>query len=153
VGQSGVGKSFLIQAIAEAACVRGYAVRYTTRAELLIDLTASLADPTLPQRVRYYARFDLLVIDAFGFDKIEGTASPPAANLLSKIIDARKRQRSTALVTTIAFGAWADYLDDPPLAMAFLERVVDGAIVLKIQGKSYRAHRAGPQQPAAHTTR
>jgi len=152
VGQSGVGKSFLIQAIAEAACVRGYSVRYTTSAELLIDLTASLADQTLPQRVRYYARFDLLVIDEFGFDKIERTASPQAANLLYKIIDARTRQRSTALVTNIDFGAWADYLDDPPLAMAFLDRVVDGAIVLKIQGKSYRAHRAGPQKPAPHTT-
>jgi DNA replication protein DnaC len=151
VGQSGVGKSFLIQAIAEAACVLGHSVRYTTSAELLIDLTASLADQTLPQRVRYYARFDLLVIDEFGFDKIERTASPQAANLLYKIIDARSRQRSTALVTNIDFEAWADYLGDPPLAMAFLDRVVDGAILLKIKGKSYRAHRAGSQKPAAHT--
>jgi DNA replication protein DnaC len=142
VGQSGVGKSFLIQAIAEAACVLGYTVRYTTSAKLLIDLTASLADQTLPERVRYYARFDLLVIDEFGFDKIERTESPQAANLFYKIIDARTRQRSTALVTNIDFEAWGDYLGDPPLAMAFLDRVVDGAIILKIKGKSYRAHRA-----------
>jgi DNA replication protein DnaC len=151
VGQSGVGKSFLIQAIAEAACVLGHSVRYTTSAELLTDLTASLADQTLPQRVRYYARFDLLVIDEFGFDRIERTASPQAANLLYKVIDARSRQRSTALVTNIDFEAWADYLGDPPLAMAFLDRVVDGAILLKIKGKSYRAHRAGSQKPAPHT--
>src|SRR4029077_20100313 len=123
VGQSGVGKSFLIQAIAEAACVLGHAVRYTTSADLLIDLTASLADQTLPQRVRYYARFDLLVIDEFGFDKIERTETPQAANLLYKIIDART-QRSTALVTNIDFDAWGEYLGDPPLAMAFLDRVV-----------------------------
>jgi DNA replication protein DnaC len=153
VGQSGVGKSFLIQAIAEAACVRGQSVRYTTSARLLTDLTASLADQTLPQRVRYYARFDLLVIDEFGFDRIERTASPQAANLLYKIIDARTRQRSTALVTNIDFEAWADYLGDPPLAMAFLDRVVDGAIVLKIQGKSYRAHRATSQKPTPQTKR
>jgi hypothetical protein len=42
-------------------------------------------------------------------------------------------------------------LGDPPLAMAFLDRVVDGAILLKIRGKSYRAHRAkkasGPPKP------
>jgi DNA replication protein DnaC len=141
VGQSGVGKSFLIQAIAEAACVRGYSARYTTSAALLTDLTASLADQTLPQRVRYYGRFDLLVIDEFGFEKIERSASPQAANLLYKIIDARSRQRSTALVTNIDFTAWGDYLGDPPLAMAFLDRVVDGAIIVKINGKSYRAHR------------
>lgn len=141
VGQSGVGKSCLIQAIAEAACVRGYSVRYTTSAALLVDLTKSLADQTLPARVRYYARFDLLVIDEFGFDRIERTESPQCASLLYKVIDARSRQRSTALVTNIDFDAWGAYLGDPPLAMAFLDRIVDGAIILKINGRSYRAHR------------
>jgi len=142
VGQSGVGKSRIIQSVGQSACVLGYRVRCTTSAGLLADLTASLADQTLPKRVRYYARFDLLIIDEFGFDKIERTETPQAANLLYKIIDART-QRSTALVTNIDFEAWGDYLGDPPLAMAFLDRVVDGAIILKIKGKSYRAHRAG----------
>jgi DNA replication protein DnaC len=150
VGQSGVGKSFLIQAIAESACVCGYSVRYTTSAALLTDLTASLADQTLPERVRYYARFDLLVIDEFGFDKIERALSSEAASLFYKIIDARSRQRSTALVTNIDFEAWSDYLGDPPLAMAFLDRVVDGAIILKIKGKSYRAHRAKSRSTPKH---
>ena len=144
VGQSGVGKSYLVQSIAEAAAVRGYSVRYTTSAALLTDLTKSLADQTLPQRIRYYARFDLLAIDEFAFDRIERTESPQAANLLYKIIDARSRKRSTALVTNIDFDAWGDYLGDPPLAMAFLDRIVDGAIILKISGKSYRAPRGRP---------
>src|SRR6202023_2730692 len=120
VGQSGVGKSFLIQAIGQSACALGYAVRYTTSASLLEDLTASLADQTLPGRVRYYARFDLLVIDEFGFDHIERMRSSQAATLLSKIIDARGRQLSTAVVTNIAFESWSDSLGDPPLATAFL---------------------------------
>jgi DNA replication protein DnaC len=142
VGQSGVGKSFLIQGIGQGLCSLGYTVRYTTSAGLLEDLTARLADQTLPRRVRYYARFDLLVIDEFGFDHIERKQSPQAANLLFKIIDARGRQRSTALVTNIDFAAWAEYLGDAPLAMALLDRIVDGAIIVKIAGKSYRAHRA-----------
>ncbi len=141
VGQSGVGKSRIIQAVGQAACVLGHRVRYRTSAELLADLTASLADQTLPKRIRYYASFDLLIIDEFGFDRIERSLAPQAANLLYKIIDART-QRSTALVTNIDFDAWGDYLGDPPLAMAFLDRVVDGAIILKIKGRSYRAHRA-----------
>jgi DNA replication protein DnaC len=48
------------------------------------------------------------------------------------------------LVTNIDFEAWGEYLGDPPLAMALLDRIVDGAIILKIAGKSYRAHRAKP---------
>ena len=152
VGQSGVGKSFLIQGIGQGLCALGHTVRYTTSAGLLEDLTASLADQTLPRRVRYYARFDLLVIDEFGFDHIERKQSPQAANLLFKVIDARGRQRSTAVVTNIDFESWSDYLGDPPLATAFLDRVVDGAIILKIKGKSYRAHRASPARPLASPT-
>ena len=148
VGQSGVGKSRIIQSVGRAACVVGYRVRYTTSAELLAKLTASLADRTLPKRLRYYARFDWLIIDEFAFDKIERSETPQAANLLYKIIDARS-ERSTTVVTNIDFDAWGAYLDDPPLAMAFLDRVVDGAIILKINGKSYRAHRAGTKKKTA----
>jgi DNA replication protein DnaC len=144
VGQSGVGKSHIVQAIGHQACALGWRVRYTTSAALLQDLRASLADQTLPKQVRYYARFDLLIIDEFGFDKIERAEAPQAASLLYKVVDARSEQRSTALVTNIDFEAWGEYLGDPPLAMALLDRIVDGAIILKIAGKSYRAHRAKP---------
>jgi len=50
------------------------------------------------------------------------------------------------LVTNIDFKDWADYLGDPPLAMALLDRVVDGAIVHKFKGKSYRGER-GRRKP------
>lgn len=142
VGQSGVGKSHLLQALSRRYCELGYRVRYTTSAALLDDLRQSLADQTLSRRIGYWARFDLVVIDEFGFDRLERSECPQAANLFYKIIDARSGQRSTALATNIDFEAWSDYLGDPPLAMAFLDRVVDGAILLKIRGKSYRAHRA-----------
>ena len=141
-GQSGVGKSRIVQSVGRAACALGYRVRYTTSADLLLDLTASLADHSLPQRLRYYSNFDLLVIDEFGFDKIERAETTQAASLLYKVVDSRSPTKSTALVTNIGFEAWADYLGDAPLAMAILDRLVDGAIVLKIEGRSYRAHRA-----------
>jgi DNA replication protein DnaC len=140
-GQSGVGKSRIIQSVGRAACMHGYRVRYTTSAELLHDLTSSLADHSLPERLRYYSNFDLLAIDEFGFDRIERAESNQAASLLYKVVDSRGPQRSTAMVTNISFEAWADYLGDAPLAMAILDRVVDGAIILKIEGRSYRVSR------------
>jgi len=144
VGQTGLGKSSLIQMIGHRACVLGYRVRYITSAELLSDLNASLATQTLPVRIRYYAKFDLLVIDEFGFDYIERMEMEPrqAANLLYKIIDTRNQKHSTALITNVDFKSWEDYLGDPPVMLASLDRLVHGAIVLKLQGKSYRAHQA-----------
>ena len=44
-------------------------------------------------------------------------------------------------VTNVDFEKWPDYLADGPLAMAFLDRLVEGAIILKINGKSFRARR------------
>ncbi len=120
-GQCGVGKSRIVQSVGRAACSQGYRVRYTTSADLLRDLTASLADHTLPQQLRDYANFELLIIDEFGFDKIERAESGQAASLLYKVVDSRGPKRSTAMVTNISFEAWADYLGDAPLAGSSLK--------------------------------
>jgi DNA replication protein DnaC len=144
VGQSGVGKSHLVESLGRSACAVGYRVRYTTSAGLIENLTAALADRTLPRRVRYYAGFDLLIVDEFGFDRLERREARDAASLLFKVIDARVQKHATALVTNIDFDTWGEYLGDPPLAMALLDRIVDGAIIVKINGKSYRAARAQP---------
>ena len=48
---------------------------------------------------------------------------------------ARHQRRSTVLMTNIDFEGWVDYMTDGPLAMAFLDRLVEGAIIVKIKGK------------------
>ena len=128
-------------------------MRYIASDDLLEKLGASLADGTTPKLIRSYASFDLLIIDGFGFDRLEREKTPRALSLLYKVIDQRNTRRSTALVTNIDFAAWGDYLGDAPLAMAFLDRVVDGAIILKINGKSYRAHRASSPKPGTNSKR
>jgi len=142
VGQSGLGKSHLVEGIGHCACVQGFRVRYTTSATLLQDLTAALADQTLTARLRYWTGYEALIIDEFGFDRLERQACPQAPQLLYKVIEGRHGRRSTVLVTNVDFEGWGEYLADAPLAMAFLDRLVDGAIVLKLRGRSYRAARA-----------
>ena len=142
VGQSGLGKSHLFKALGRCACVQGFRARYTTSAELINDLKKTLADDTLTVRLRYWTNFDLLIIDEFGFDRLERQSCPEAPQLLFKVIEKRYAQRSTVLVTNVDFDAWSDYLGDAPLAMAFMDRLVDGATVLKLRGRSYRAARA-----------
>ena len=142
VGQSGLGKTHLFQGLGRCACVQGFRVRYTTSAELIKNLKATLADDTLSVRLRYWTNFELLIIDEFGFDRLERQACPEASQLLYKVIEGRHAKRSTVLVTNVDFEAWGGYLGDAPLAMAFLDRLVDGATVLKLRGRSYRAARA-----------
>ena len=148
VGKSGLGKSHLIQGVGRACCVLGHRVRYVTSATLLEDLTSAAGDKTLPSRIRYYRSFDLLIIDEFGFDKLERREYPESPSLLYKVVDGRSGRGSTAFVTNVDFSDWSDYLGDPPLVMALLDRVVDSAIVLRFEGKSYRQHRAEQKQSA-----
>lgn len=143
IGESGIGKSHLMQAVGIKACALGFRVRYTTSAALLRDLTASLADKTLPEKLRAYTRPPLLILDEFGFERLERQDCPQAASLLYKVIDLRHGKQSTALVTNVDFEAWPGYLGDPPLAMAFMDRLVDGAIIMKIrEARSFRANRS-----------
>ena len=118
--------------------VIGYGTRLAAR---FCKTDGCAGGPDAAASVRYYAKFDLLILDEVGFDRLERIESPQAASLLYKLINVRGG-RSTALVTNIDFDGWGNYWGDPPLAMAFLDRVVDGAIIMKINGKSYRAYRA-----------
>src|SRR6185437_7207305 len=120
------------------ACVQGYRVRYATSARLLQEFTAALADGTFHRLLAEYARLDLLLIDEFGFDRLERAAHAQASTFYYRLLDARTGRRSTVLVTNVDFTAWAEYLGDPPLASAFLDRLVDGAVILKLSGRSYR---------------
>jgi DNA replication protein DnaC len=141
VGQSGIGKSHLLEGIGRRACSLGYRVRYVASDELFADLGASLADGTTARRIRYYVGFDLLIIDGFGFDRIEREAAPQALSLLFKVIDKRNPKRSTALITNVQFEAWNEYLGDAPMVMALLDRLVERAIIMRItDAKSYRAN-------------
>jgi DNA replication protein DnaC len=118
VGWSGVGKSHIIQALDQRACVHGYCVLYRTSAELLSDLTTSLIDKTLPARLGRYANPDLLIEDEFGFDRIERTEGPQAAHLFNKL----SSHKSGALHRTghrRGLRRMGEYLPDGPLAMAF----------------------------------
>jgi hypothetical protein len=70
-----------------------------------------------------------------------------------KVIDGRSPRLSTSLVTNIDSKVWPDYLDDLVLAMALMDRVVDSAIRLNIDGKSYRVHRAQRAKPSSQETK
>ncbi len=141
IGQSGVGKSHIGQAIGLRLCALGYRVLYTTSAQMIRHLGASLADHSLPERLRYYFKWDLVLIDEFGFDSIEREECPHAAPLLYKVIESRHQKRSTAIITNLDFDKWAEYLCDPLISMAFLDRFVEAATIIKIK-KQARSHRA-----------
>jgi DNA replication protein DnaC len=136
-GSSGTGKSHIAKALLLIGCTKLYRCRYTTAADMLKDLLASLADGTLDQKLKVYTRPDILLIDEVGFDRLE-QESARNASLFFKVIDQRYCKASTLLTTNIDFKALGDYLGDPVITTAIVDRIVHHAIIINIQGPSWR---------------
>ena len=138
-GNSGTGKSHLAKALMLLACQSLHRCRYTTAAAMLSDLLAGLADDSLELKLKAYTRPRILLIDELGFDRLE-QESARNASLFFKVIDARYGKNSTWLTTNIDFKALGDYLGDPVVTTAIVDRMVHHAIIINIEGPSWRLH-------------
>lgn len=106
VGASGLGKTHLIQAVGRKCCALGYRVRYETSASLIETLNKARAIKALTPKVKKYCSYDLLIIDEFGFEKLERKEVPEALSLIYKVIDGRNRRSSTAIITNVNLKDW-----------------------------------------------
>jgi DNA replication protein DnaC len=141
-GQTGVGKTHLVQALAHEAARQGFEVLYTTADQLLGRLQAGRADGSTEQRLQRYLAPDLLVIDDFGLKPL-----PPTGPVdLYDVINGRYERGSIALTSNRAPDEWPELWGDPLLANAGLDRLAHRATVLLIKGRSYRM-RADQAQP------
>ena len=138
-GMSGTGKSHIAIAIGYLACAAGVRTRYSTSADMLANLSASLATGALSDALKPYIRPDLLIIDEVGLDRPE-RESLPDAQLFYRVIRPRyEAPRSTIITSNIAWDAWGTYLGDELASVAILDRLIHHGHLLTIEGPSYRA--------------
>ena len=140
IGDVGVGKSHLAQALGLIACEHGYKVLYTTCASLIGDLNNGVFEKNLFKRLRKYVNPDLLIIDEMGHDRLELQVTKEA-HLLFKVVDERYQlNRPLIFTTNVEEKAWAEYLGDPVSTRAILDRIFHHAVKIEIRGPSYRQH-------------
>ena len=85
-------------------------------------------------RLKYYGRYQLLIIDEIGYLPLqEGDA-----NLLFQIVDWRYEQKSTIVTSNINFDEWTSILQDERVASTIVDRLLHYAHVISISGDSYR---------------
>jgi len=138
-GNSGTGKSHLAKALLLIACSQDLRCRYTTATDMLTTLLASRADNSLPQKLKQYILPEVLLIDEVGFDRLEQQDAKNAA-LFWKVIDGRYCKGSTLLTTNISFSELGDYLDDPVITTAIVDRMVHHSVIISIDGPSWPMH-------------
>jgi DNA replication protein DnaC len=135
LGPPGVGKSYLAQAIGNAAIKAGFVVLYRSIFDLARDFMheETLGDEGNKMLTRYL-KPDLLIIDDMGMKQLPRRSG----EYLLEIIMRRHENRATMMTSNRPLEDWAKLIGDVPSATAILDRFLQHATILSITGKSYR---------------
>jgi len=133
-GPTGVGKSYLACALAHTACRLGYNTLYLRLPRLLEEFTLARADGRYPKLMAKIAKAHLLVLDDWGLTPMTAAGGRD----LLELLEDRHTLHSTLITSQLPVDAWHDYLGDPTVADAILDRLIHNAYRLTLKGESMR---------------
>ncbi|MCZ0964201.1 ATP-binding protein, partial [Paracoccus benzoatiresistens] len=102
-------------------------------------------------KIRFYARASLLIVDEIGYLPI----TSGGANLFFQLVNARYEKGAMILTSNRGFAEWDEIFGDPVVATALLDRLLHHAVVVQIEGASYRLRQHAdliPEHTRAHAT-
>ena len=134
IGQSGTGKSHLAIALGVEAVRTGRSVYFSPLADIIDSLAKAEREGRLRERIRYLCRASLLIIDEIGYL----TVGAGAGNLFFQLVNARYEKGAMILTSNRGFAEWGTVFGDPVVATALLDRLLHHAVVIHIEGASYR---------------
>jgi DNA replication protein DnaC len=147
IGQTGVGKSYIGAALAQAACRNGFRALCTRLPRLLHELSIARADGSYVTVLNRLAQVHVLVLDDF---LIAPLKDPERRDLL-EILEDRYGRSSIVITTQLPTKNWHEALADPTLADAICDRVVHNAHVLSLRGPSIRKRKGLNDQREGQT--
>jgi len=133
-GATGVGKSYLACALGQAACRRGHRVYYYRLPRLFEELALAKADGTYTKQLAKLAKADVLILDDLGLASLRDAQRHD----LLEVLDDRYGERSTIVTSQLPIPKWHDWIGEPTVADAILDRLVHNAYKLTLRGPSGR---------------
>jgi len=133
-GASGVGKSYLAQALGHQACIMGLKTQYYITARLFNRLKLAKVDGTYDKELKKLMKLDLLILDDFGLQAFD----IHAREALMDIIEDRFSNHSTIVSSQIPVSTWYDIIGEGTIADAILDRLVNSSHRIDLKGESLR---------------
>lgn len=134
IGPTGTGKTHLAKALCHQACRKHFTTAFYPFHEFFNEMNKAELKNKLSQLIKKLIKIDLLVIDDFGFKKI----NQQSAEYLYALVDARYAVKSIILTSNRAITDWASIFPDPLMANAILDRLAHHSHQIIIKGESYR---------------
>jgi DNA replication protein DnaC len=134
LGPPGTGKSHLATALGVEAVRAGKRVYRATLAEIIEALSRAERDGRLREKLSFFSRNSLLIVDEIGYLPI----TQGGANLFFQLVNHRYEKGAMILTSNRGFAEWGEVFGDPVVATALLDRLLHHAIVVQIEGASYR---------------
>ena len=143
LGPPGTGKSHLAIALGVEAVKAGRSVYFCTLADLLAQLARAEREGRLQERLRFFCRPALLIVDEIGYLPVV----PGGGNLFFQLVNARYERGAMILTSNRGFAEWGEVFGDPVVATALLDRLLHHAVVIQIEGSSYRLRQHAELMP------
>ncbi len=134
LGPTGVGKTYLACAIANSACRGSYPAMYKRAPRLYQEIAIARADGSYPKLMNKLSKIKVLILDDFCIAPM----SDPERRDLLEVLEDRQSISSTIIATQVPIKNWIEYIGDPTLADAILDRLIHNAHKINLEGDSMR---------------
>jgi len=149
LGPPGTGKSHLAIALGFEAVKAGKSVFFATLAELVDSMRKAEREGKLRERVKFLSRYSLLIVDEIGYLPL----GSGGGNLFFQLVNACYERSAMIMTSNRGFGEWAEIFGDAVVATALLDRLLHHAVVIPIEGNSYRLREHAALVPETMRTR
>lgn len=133
-GATGSGKSFLACALGHQACVMGYKSLYLNLNRFTEKIMVAKLDGTFVRLLNQLERVSLLILDDFGLAPMDQNTRLA----LLQILEDRYAKKSVIIASQLPIGKWHEYLAEPTLADAIMDRLLTNANRIELKGESLR---------------
>jgi DNA replication protein DnaC len=133
-GATGCGKSFLACALGHQACLQEYKTIYLNMNRLIEKVTLAKLDGSYLKMLNQLEKQQLIILDDFGLQAL----TQEVKLTLLQLLEDRYERKSIIITSQLPVSGWYEYLNDPTLADAIMDRLTAAGIRVELKGKSRR---------------